>query len=552
MASALPVYSNACIAPDSSGTSVYLVGVQAASEGRLEAYTVNLSNIDSPTATFLSNQTSSYYWSSSAPKACLPYPGNEDSNSPVMLMQFSPKSYFTNIYPNRTIDYPANFESVGFISPKLFAWTAAVGPLNWATTVANTTGITTNSAWTGLRLNATSIVNSNRDFVVSTYPVSNPLLSIGTYAASSNTPAQGYNIVFDNSGGGVIYTVLNSASLLRTDRILSLSSPQPVDMGGITLTTNAITATMNSVGYILDKAADGSTVLYSINPANSTLLQRVAVPGNVPTFSSNIVATAMGAKVIIYGSSASGAPKFNSFDTVSGSWSGPGLVKPASSPPPTYSSGSDSSKTPVGAIIGGVVGGLVVIALVAFLYIRHRRKTTHAGPAATVVPAQNTYEDPSKMYNPAAAPVMVQNFAQQQQESALAQNRLHAQLMQQHFFTSHPPPQPQDQYVPHSLNHIPTQHQPTPPVIFQPQPQEPYTYTPPTIIPTPPTQQPTIFQPQNLSPDQAYSQSSYVPPTNVSTPHTPSTQAYTPTHSSTTTVGSPQYIAPPTGDGYAA
>ncbi|KAF9933466.1 hypothetical protein BGZ67_004290 [Mortierella alpina] len=566
MTSAVPSYSYACIAPDRSGSSVYLVGVPAASEGRLEAYTVDLSNIDSPAATFLSNQTSSYYWSSAAPKACLPYAGNQDAaNSPVMVMQFSPKSYFTNIYPNRTIDFPANFQSVGFLSPKLFSWTGAVGPLNWATTVANTSSPTTNSAWTGLRLNATSIVDSNRDFVISTYPVANPLLSIGTYVASSNTPAQGYNVVFDNSGGGVIYTVLDSASLLLTDRILSLSSPQPVDMGGITLTTNAITATMNSVGYILDKATDGSTVMYSISPGKSNKLQRVAVPGNVPTFSTNIAATAMGARVVIYGSSISGAPSFNSFDTVSGSWSGPGLVKPASYIPPDSrngsgsGSGSDSSKAPVGAIIGGVVGGLVVIAVVVFLYIRHRRKTTHAGPAATVVHAQNGYEDPSKMHNPAAAPLMVQNYALQQQEQAMAQNKLHGYHMQQSAYTSQPPRPPpppqqqQDQYAlhSHSLNHIPVQHQQAPPVIFQPQPQEPYTYTPPTIIPSPPTQQPTIFQPQNLSPDQTYSQSGYIPPTNVSTPHTPSTQAYTPTHSSTT-AGSPQYIAPPNGDGYAA
>ncbi|KAF9967629.1 hypothetical protein BGZ70_008841 [Mortierella alpina] len=567
MTSAVPSYSYACIAPDRSGTSVYLVGVPVASEGRLEAYTVDLSNIDYPTATFLSNQTSAYYWSSAAPKACLPYAGSEDpANSPVMVMQFSPKSYFTNIYPNRTIDFPANFQSVGFLSPKLFSWTGAVGPLNWATTVANTSSPTTNSAWTGIRLNATSIVDSNRDFVISTYPVSNPLLSIGTYAAASDTPAQGYNVVFDNSGGGVIYTVVSSDSLLLTDRIVSLSSPQPVDMGGIKLTTNAITATMNSVGYILDKATDGSTVMYSISPGKSNKLQRVAVPGNVPTFFSNIVATAMGAKVIVYGSSVSGAPSFNSFDTVSGSWSGPGLVKPASYTPPDSSSGngsgSDSSKTPIGAIIGGVVGGLVVLALVAFLYIRHRRKTTHAGPAAAVVPAHNGYEDPSKMHNPAAAPLMAQNYALQQQEQAMAQNKMQAYHMQPNPYTSQPPPpppqqhlqlqpQPQDQYVSHSLNHIPVQYQSTPPVIFQPQTQEPYTYTPPTIIPSPPPQQPTFFQPQNLSPDQTYVQSGYIPPTNASSPHTPSTQAYTPTHSSTT-AGNPQYIAPSTGDGYAA
>jgi len=80
-------------------------------------------------------------------------------------------------------------------------------------------------------------------------------LSVGTYVASSNTPAQGYNVVFDRSGSGSIYTALSSAAPIVTtqDRILTLSSPQAVDMGGVKLSTNAISATMVGNGYILDK-----------------------------------------------------------------------------------------------------------------------------------------------------------------------------------------------------------------------------------------------------------------------------------------------------------
>lgn len=159
----IPTYSNACIAPSVSGTSVYLVGVPATSEGRLEVNLINLSNINSPTATFL-NQSSFFVWSSAAPKACFSYPGNTgDINSPVAMQQFGVNSYFTNIYPNGTIDFPLNFQSMGYISPKLFSFTGAVGTLNWVTAVANYSNTVTNSPWVGVRLNATEGVDSTRE-----------------------------------------------------------------------------------------------------------------------------------------------------------------------------------------------------------------------------------------------------------------------------------------------------------------------------------------------------------------------------------------------------
>jgi len=60
--------------------------------------------------------------------------------------------------------------------------------------------------------------------------------------------------VFDTKGAGVIYTTLDSAAPIATslDRVLTLSSPTPVDMGGITLTQSAFSMTMGNVGYILD------------------------------------------------------------------------------------------------------------------------------------------------------------------------------------------------------------------------------------------------------------------------------------------------------------
>jgi hypothetical protein len=142
---------------------LYLIGVPVSNEGRLEVSTVNIANINSPSITFLGNQTSSYYWSSAGQKTCLPYSGNADTNSPLLIVQFGVKTYFTNLYPNRTIDFPANFQGVGFSSNRLFSLTGAVGPLDWFTAVANVSSADTNSRWTGLRFNATAVVQSSRE-----------------------------------------------------------------------------------------------------------------------------------------------------------------------------------------------------------------------------------------------------------------------------------------------------------------------------------------------------------------------------------------------------
>ena len=163
MSVSVPAFSNACIAPGRSASTIYLMGVPVTNEGRLEAYTVDLSNVNAPKATFVNNSTSSS-WSSSAPKGCYSYPGNQaDANGPVLMSQFGPKSYFTNIYPNGTIDFPSYFGQIGFISPKLFSLTGAVGNLDWFTAFANMTFPATNSPWCGLRINATDTINSQQE-----------------------------------------------------------------------------------------------------------------------------------------------------------------------------------------------------------------------------------------------------------------------------------------------------------------------------------------------------------------------------------------------------
>ncbi|KAF9305092.1 hypothetical protein BGZ74_011439 [Mortierella antarctica] len=520
MSVSVPAFKNACIAPSRSGSSVFLVGVSAAQEGRLEAYSVNLANINTPIASFLGNQTDDTAWSSSAAKACIPYPGNTaNANSPFLVQQFGPKSFLTHVYSNGTIEPSSWFNNTGYVSPKLFSLTGAVGVFDWIVAVSNRTSFTTNSPWNALRLNSTGpFLGANLDFILTTYPTGNPLVSVGTYVAASNTPVQGYHVVFDTAGGGIIYQTLNSASLADTDRIMTLSNPVDIDMGGIKLTTNVIPVTMVGVGYLLDQASDGSTALYSITPSTSNKLTRVALTGNVPPFSPSMVATAMNANIVLYGSSSSSgiSAVFNIFDTVSKGWNGPGLVAP---PPPPSSSAApgpsttakpgennSDSKSSTGAIIGGVVGAVVFIALVAFLLIRHRRKKNQTPP-----PAPSKEEGITQQ----------QNYVQPQQEQ---------QLQQQYNGQFYGPGK-----------EFPSSQQQTSPQLFQAQsqpgysPNQGYNYTPPTLTAVHQGQgQPQIFRPQSeLHSQGGYSQAGYSPSAGAVSPQTP----YTPA----TVVASPQY-----------
>ncbi|KAF9110499.1 hypothetical protein BGX27_006264 [Mortierella sp. AM989] len=568
---ATPAYTNACIAPDASGLNVYLLGVPVSNEGRLEMYSVSLTNINSPTATFISNYTSTAFWSSSAQKVCFAYTGNSVSNSPIMIFQMGDKPFATNFFPNGTVEDPGYFRNLAFTSRKLFSFTGAAKNFIWATGFSNVTDIDTGSSWRGLRFNASDIRESTQDWGLTNYPTNSPLLSLGTYVATQNTPAQGYHVVFDEAGSGVIYTALSTATPLATtvDHVQTLSSPQDVDMSGYSLSKHAVPVTIVNVGYILDRAPDGSVILYSITPGQSSKLQFISVSGSAPSFSSNMAAAAVGGKIVIYGASNNGAASFNSFDPTSKSWIGPGLMKAYNPPTPsggnggnnTISNDGEESKSNVGAIAGGVVGGLVVIALIAFIFFRRRPKPPHT----STVQSQSApvHHDPSKQHNPAATPLMDQNYVLQQQQLAQNQEYQHQQQIQQQQMQ-----QQQQQYTPHQ-SYIPQQQniytsqpipvqQQTSPVFFQSQPQaqESYSYVPPTLVPQQ-QQQPAIFQPQTsqTSPQNSYTQASYtqstpqtaytqsVPQTPASQSYTPISQSYTPAHSSHAPSG-PQYIAP--------
>ncbi|KAF9911640.1 hypothetical protein EC991_002758 [Linnemannia zychae] len=433
----IPLYPKPCLVP-SAGNSVHLVGIASSREGTLEANTIDLTNINTPTIKQFAAQVNPLAWSSSQALACHPFAGLASSNnnglSPFVVAQFGAfKTFFSNINPaGGTIEQPIRFDQVAFTSPRNFAMTGAAGGSDWVLSLTNTTVVGSGSYWSGIRFNGTSAIASNYNFGMSVVLTSNPLLTVGTYSVDP-TAGLGYAVVFDFVGGGTAYTATGTMSDIKTpdQRIINLTNSRPVIMSGIVLTANAIPITSGETAYILDQGSDGSTVVYYLNPSTSTQLTPLLIKGQVPKFGGVLTATALNTQIVIYSSGNGASPTFNILDTTTGTWTGPGLMAPslpstsgASLPSPSNGTGGGGeSKSNLPGIIGGVVGGLVVVALVAFLFIRNRRRKNTV--PAVQKPVETSFQDPSQHGSPTQ--MMQQSYPQQQQQ----QQQLYQQQYQQ-------------------------------------------------------------------------------------------------------------------------
>ncbi|KAF9351912.1 hypothetical protein BGX34_000276 [Mortierella sp. NVP85] len=312
----------------------------------------------------------------------------------------------------------------------------------------------------------------------------------------------------------VYSAVASSVPINETfDRVLTLANPQRVDMNGITLSVRAIPITMNNVGYILDRASDDTTMVYSISPSRDMTLRRVGALSDVLPFSSSMVASYMNTQIVVYTPSVQGRAIFNTFDTVTRKWSGPGLVKSQ-----LQVSDDDTSKVPLAAIIGGVVGGLVVIAIAVFLIIRHRRKTRSPGNSAEKDSGNNNVDT---VQSPPPTQQVLMTEGQKLQQSQPQYLPQPQQFVHQ--------PQPIQQYG--QFNIQPQQHPHT--VMYPDGQQQSYIYVPPTLVPVPQQHRDTYnpYADPNTPP---YSQTAYSP----SAPYTPATQTNASAASSPT---SPQH-----------
>ncbi|KAF9550563.1 hypothetical protein EC957_000237 [Mortierella hygrophila] len=373
----IPTYSNPCLAP-ASNTSIYLIGVSDTTQGRLEVNTIDLSNISSPRLTSTIINFNPYQWSNTAPKLCSHYPGYQapknalDTQGAIHIQQFGMGwTNDANMYPaNGRFDPPSGYEDVAYVNPKFFATVGNAGVSGFVLAMTNTTDY-----WAGVRSNATDSSSNIYDFDLQVYPNFRPFLAVGVYTSAAKAPAHGNAIVFDTAQSGTIYTATgyDTPDTQVKGRTLILSVPQLVSMKNVVLTNDAIPITSSSGAYILDKAPNSTTAIYYINPSQSTVLQQVAVSGQAPVFITSMVATATSTQIVLY-SLQTGGPKFSVFDLATKTWTSSNGISPTGDGSLTPGNGgfyASGSKAPLGAIVGGVIGGLVLLALAILLVIRY-------------------------------------------------------------------------------------------------------------------------------------------------------------------------------------
>ncbi|KAF9970254.1 hypothetical protein BGZ73_007078 [Actinomortierella ambigua] len=323
MGDSLPQYHFPCLAPDSTASNaIFLAGVDNTST--LQIHRVNLANVINPLLTPLLQQTNRTLWAANKPLTCNVFDADRfrfGGGAPMVLTQVSGES-------TGTTEKGAPLTMAVVTNHGTLVWThAAAGPWRVANGLYSNTGASNKYLWyTGFSSVTEGDGAKSGWFATLT---TTPLLSVGTYAATSQLPATGFLSVFDENGGGFTYTVNSGVAIDNTTNIQSLSNPTKIKMNGIKLTKDAFPVAMGTKGYIVDKASSGATILYSIQPGSTENpeLQRVSVIGQVPPFLRKRASTSLGTQLVFYG-----------------------------------------------GIVGGSLTGLVVLAFGLFLAIRYRRR----------------------------------------------------------------------------------------------------------------------------------------------------------------------------------
>ncbi|KAG0271982.1 hypothetical protein BGZ96_005544, partial [Linnemannia gamsii] len=254
----IPTFTNPCIASfvTPGSTEIYLAGVSDVSNGLLEVYVVDIADIQTPVSTRAVSNLNTVFWKNTAPKGCSTFPGDTNASTAALhFQQFGPfTSYDSNILTSGVVEAPSRFDGYSWVSPKNYAIVGHAGPIAFVAALTNQTTLATSSPWVGIRLNGTTGIQGTMNPRMASFPVSTPLISLGTYIPGTVSPAPGYLTVFDNSGSGRVYATsgYDKSNPLVTD-LLSLGTSQPVDMNSIKLTSDAVPVNIGTTGYVLDK-----------------------------------------------------------------------------------------------------------------------------------------------------------------------------------------------------------------------------------------------------------------------------------------------------------
>ncbi|KAH7049741.1 hypothetical protein BKA57DRAFT_492404 [Linnemannia elongata] len=259
------------------------------------------------------------------------------------VQQLGTTTFAAILYASFELQHMFDMSMVKFKTSKLFASTRVHGRddyvVAWAvfTFADPVSGApTVKEGWVGVFRNTSNI------FVIDQGPTdlpSSPMLAVGAY---STTDANGDLAVYNKDGAGYLYKASHVRHLPGTNTPaawLYSGQRQPIDNGGATLTSEAIPISAQNIAFILDQTPKNLTVVYSLQPGNSPKLEKVTTKGDLPPFNKNMVGTVLdeysgtSGKIVIYSlDQTTGAARFNIFDTITGIWTGPGLVDPSSEP----------------------------------------------------------------------------------------------------------------------------------------------------------------------------------------------------------------------------
>ena len=159
MSSSLPAFPLSCLAPSNTGQSVYLFGVP--SPGRLEAYSVDISDPLAPQSTLVSATTTPanapVSWNAQRSLGCYAYAGDASTvNNPITVVQFG-STVQAQFFPNGTWitnlgSYPAAADTtIDYVSPKTYSLVGSTGGWSWIVAKASVRSSGA-SSWRNLRV----------------------------------------------------------------------------------------------------------------------------------------------------------------------------------------------------------------------------------------------------------------------------------------------------------------------------------------------------------------------------------------------------------------
>lgn len=160
----LPTFSSSCIAPSGSDQNVFLFGVP--SPGRLEAYSINISNPLAPESTFVSATSSSDpssigTWDAKYSLGCYAYLGDKPpADSPISVVQFGSNAQILFLSNGTWVTSRGSTTAtpVEYISPNYFSIVGSTNGWNWflaKTTLPSSLGGSAGS-WRDIRIGSTA------------------------------------------------------------------------------------------------------------------------------------------------------------------------------------------------------------------------------------------------------------------------------------------------------------------------------------------------------------------------------------------------------------